>query len=84
MIAHGLMSKDFRPCTLLGAIYMEGGQVSLGHEWYEKAIERGASEEAIDSELRIIFNRANHKDGQDIRKYLLQVDSRRFSWVKNR
>ncbi|WP_157109442.1 MULTISPECIES: hypothetical protein [Cobetia] len=84
MIAHGLMSKDFRPCTLLGAIYMEGGQVSLGHEWYEKAIERGASEEAIDSELRIIFNRANHKDRQDIRKYLLQVDSRRFSWVKNR
>jgi hypothetical protein len=53
--AHALMPKDYRPCTLLGAVHMELQHFEKGHEWYEKARVRGAPEQGIDSELRSIF-----------------------------
>jgi hypothetical protein len=34
--AHALMPKDYRPCTLLGAVHMELHHFEKGHEWYEK------------------------------------------------
>jgi hypothetical protein len=47
--AHSLMPRDYRPCTLLGAVHMEQREFERGHAWYEKARERGAPEESIDS-----------------------------------
>nr|WP_320136078.1 hypothetical protein [uncultured Amphritea sp.] len=79
--AHHLMSKDFRPCTLLGAVYMETGSYALGQEWYAKAVERGASERAIDSDLRSIFMRADKVSKEGIRAHLLRVDPIRYCWV---
>lgn len=80
--AHELMDNDFRPCTLIGAVYMETGRFSLGQQWYCKAIERGASERAIDSELRRIFMRADNARKEAMRIHLLQVDPERYRWTK--
>jgi tetratricopeptide (TPR) repeat protein len=35
--AHELTSSDYRPCTLLGAVHIELGDLPTGHEWYAKA-----------------------------------------------
>jgi Flp pilus assembly protein TadD len=80
--AHQLTPKDFRPCTLLGAVNMEIGNHTLGESWYEKAIERGASEKSVDDDLRSIFMRAEHAKREELRAYLLRKDPYRYSWAK--
>lgn len=82
--AHKLTPKDFRPCTLLGAINMEIGHLGLGEEWYEKAIERGASEKSVDDDIRSIFMRANLGKREKLRSYLLSKDPHRYSWAKKK
>ncbi|WP_067584896.1 hypothetical protein [Endozoicomonas ascidiicola] len=79
--AHQVTPQNFRPCTLLGAIYMEMGQLSLGHEWYQKAIERGFSERAMDSELKSIFMKADKAGREKLKAFLLKEDHVRFAWV---
>jgi len=34
--AHLLTPRDFRPCTLLGAVNVEIGNYDLGQSWYKK------------------------------------------------
>lgn len=80
--AHALTPKDFRPCTLLGAVNMELGDYQAGQGWYKKAIERGASENAIDHDLRGIYLRADNAKRAEIRSFLLKEDSVRYRWVK--
>ena len=79
--AHGLMEMDFRPCTLLGAVYMEMGSYDSGQEWYAKGIERGASERSVDNDLRCIFFRAEKSKQEEMRAHLLSVDPERYKWV---
>ena len=80
--AHQITSKDFRPCTLLGAIYMETGNYDLGQSWYEKAEARGAEVKSIDNDLRSIFFRADKTKQDALRTHLLKIDSVRYSWAK--
>lgn len=75
------MDMDFRPCTLLGAVYMEMGSYDLGQEWYGKGIKRGASERSVDSDLRSIFFRAEKSKQDEMRTYLLGVDPKQYKWV---
>jgi hypothetical protein len=79
--AHALTPKDFRPCTLLGAVNFEMGNYDLGREWYIKAEERGASERTIDYDLRGIFLRADKAKREEIRSFLLREDPVRYKWV---
>jgi hypothetical protein len=44
--AHALEQESYRPCTLLGALLMEAGNLTAGHSWYEKADALGAPSEA--------------------------------------
>lgn len=82
--AHQFTPKDFRPCTLLGAVNMEIGNYTLGHSWYEKAIELGFSEKSMDNELRTIFISADKSKQEELRDHLLKVDPIRYSWVKKK
>ena len=82
--AHKLTQNDFRPCTLLGAVNMEIGKHTLGESWYEKAIERGASEKSVDDDLRSIFMRADPARREELRAYLLKKDPYRYSWAKKK
>ncbi|MEQ1599995.1 MAG: hypothetical protein ABL880_11595 [Methylotenera sp.] len=80
--AHQITPKDFRPCTLMGAVHMEMGNYDLGQIWYEKAEERGAELKSIDSELRSIFFRADKIKQDALRTHLLSIDVVRYSWAK--
>jgi len=82
--AHSLTPRDFRPCTLLGAVNMEIGRHDLGRVWYDKAVERGFTEEAVDKELRSIFNHLEKSKQGDLREFLLGIDPVRYSWAKKK
>lgn len=81
-MAHKLTKKDFRPCTLLGAVNMENGAYDLGQAWYAKAIENGFSEKAMDSELRSIYLRLTKSEKASLRSHLHSIDSSRYRWAK--
>ena len=76
-----LTPKDFRPCTLLGAVHMELGEFSTGQEWYEKAEKLGAKSHSIDQDLRGILARAVPDLRAKLCAYLLSQDEHRFAWV---
>jgi len=82
--AHEFTPKDFRPCTLIGAVYMENQNYALGQSWYEKAVERGYSEASVDDELRGIYMRAEKSKQETMRIHLLSVDPKRYSWANKR
>ncbi|NTU82668.1 MAG: hypothetical protein HGA45_25405 [Chloroflexales bacterium] len=82
--AHALQPKDYRPCTLLGAIHMETGQYDQGKAWYDKAIERGATADAVDRDIRTILSRLTPSRRRDLEDFLIQEDPRRFAWVQKR
>jgi len=79
--AHALQLRNFRPCTLLGALHMESGNFAEGQEWYAKAEERGASQQSIDSELRSIFQRASEDERKKLRAFLLAENPVRYLWA---
>ncbi len=81
--AHEITPKDFRPCTLLGAVNFELGHYDIGRDWYAKAIERGATERSIDYDLRGILLRADPSKREEIKAFLLNEDPARYRWVNN-
>jgi beta-galactosidase/beta-glucuronidase len=80
--AHELTLSDYRPCTLLGAVHIELGDLPTGHEWYAKAETLGAPRHAIDHELRGLLMRSSSQEQQRIREYLLRQDPERFAWLR--
>ena len=82
--AHSFTPDNFRPCTLLGAIYMETSHFELGQEWYRKAIDRGFSEKSVDDEIKSIFKKADEKQKESLRNYLLKLDGHRYRWVNDK
>jgi len=82
--AHALKVDDYRPCTLLGAIHMETGNYSVGQEWYAKAVERGATVDSVDQDLRNIFFRADKSKQAEMRAFLISNDPVRYAWVTSR
>ena len=73
--AHTLTPDNYRPCTLLGAIYMETRQYTLGHEWYEKASERGAPKQSINADLKSILSKMDKAQRNEMIEHLLKLDS---------
>jgi len=82
--AHEFTPQDFRPCTLIGAVYMETGYYDFGRSWYKKAVDRGYSEESVDDELRVIFKRAEKSKQEAFRAHLLRDDPVRYSWANEK
>jgi tetratricopeptide (TPR) repeat protein len=80
--AHTLTPNDFRPCTLLGAVNIEMGHYDEGQSWYQKAIERGATEKSVDDDLRSIFKRSEKSKCKDLALFLLKREPERYDWVK--
>ena len=80
--AHEMTPTDFRPCTLLGAVSMELGDLAAGHEWYAKAEALGAERRAIDQELRALLIRSKPNERDRIGAYLLEQDPERFAWLR--
>lgn len=83
-MAHAQMPKDYRPCTLLGAVHMELQHFEKGNEWYEKARERGATAQGIDSELRSIFQQLDSVGREAMKNFLLAEDFHRYQWLNEK
>jgi tetratricopeptide (TPR) repeat protein len=81
--AHSLMPRDYRPCTLLGAVHMEQREFERANAWYEKARARGAPEHSIDSELRSIFQRLDLDGREAMKRFLLATDPYRYRWLND-
>lgn len=80
--AHNLTPSDFRPCTLLGAVHIELGELEKGHKWYQKAEILGAERHAIDQELRALLVHSDPIERQRIRTFLIGQDPIRFAWLR--
>ena len=81
--AHNLTPDNYRPCTLLGAIYMETYQYTLGHEWYEKASERGATNQSINADIKSIISKMDKAKRNEMIEHLLKLDYHAYSWLKS-
>lgn len=81
--AHDHSSQDYRPCTLLGAIYMENHEYSLGHDWYSKARDRDAPENSINADLRSILLKLDKAKRSEMVTSLLKKDPYIYSWLKD-
>lgn len=79
--AHELTPKDFRPCTLLGAVHMELGDLIVGHHWFVKAEKLGAGMRAIDRDLRSLLARSSKSEQKRIRDFLIMQNPKRFAWL---
>jgi hypothetical protein len=82
--AHRLAPRDFRPCTLLGAVHMELGDIAAGHEWFVKAEKLGADVRGVDHEIRTLLARASKTEQKRIREYLTAQDPDRFAWLQSK
>lgn len=79
---HAEDERSFHPCTLLGALHYEAGNRSEGDAWFAKAVERGASTETVDNELRIIWRRSSAAQRDEMRSHLLALDPHRYAWTR--
>lgn len=82
--AHRLLPNSFRPCTLLGALNIEMGNVALGHEWYSKAEERGAKAGSIESEIRSLLGRMPPEKRESVIGQLLSIDPAQYAWLRKK
>lgn len=82
--AHRLTPADYRPCTLLGAVHMEIGDIATGHKWYVKAEKLGADRRAVDYDIRALLARASKAEQQRICGYLTAQDPKRFAWLRSK
>jgi tetratricopeptide (TPR) repeat protein len=76
--AHSLTPRDFRPCTLLGAVHIEMGEIGTGAEWYREAEARGARREFIDREIQSILIAARPEERRRIIEELERLDPVRY------
>ena len=81
--AHALTPRDYRPCTLLGAVHFELGDLIAGHEWFKKAEELGAAKATVDHDIRALLARMSEAERYRVRGFLLEQDPERFAWLRN-
>lgn len=81
MQAHNFDSRSFHPCTLVGAIHFETGEFALGEKWFAMAVKRGATLDAIDSEVRAILRRLDDVRRTTLADHLLKADPVRYGWL---
>lgn len=80
--AHRLLPDSFRPCTLLGALNIEMGQIVLGHQWYSKAEEQGAKAGSIELEIRSLLGRMPPEKRNSVISQLLSIDPVQYAWLR--
>ncbi|MFP4298236.1 MAG: hypothetical protein ACLFT0_10285 [Spirulinaceae cyanobacterium] len=75
--------SSHHPYTLMGAICFERGNYPQGEEWFEKAVQRGASPGSQDAEIkRVVQMTKNEKKRREVVNYLLKKDPQRYAWAR--
>jgi hypothetical protein len=80
---HTADPRSFHPCTLIGAIHFEMGNFDLGEKWFAMAIERGATLDSLDSEVRAILRRLSREEAQKLEDHLLSTNPTRYVWLNS-
>lgn len=80
--AHALEPNDYRPCTLLGAVHIELGDLNAGHEWFVNAEQRGATKAALDHDIKALLARLPKAERARVRRLLLDRDPEQFAWLQ--
>ncbi len=80
--AHLLQPNNFRPCTLLGALNIELGNIEEGHHWYHMAEMRGAKPDSIEHELRTLLLRMDVEKREEVIRKLLRIDPIKYRWLQ--
>lgn len=80
--AHNLTPGDYRPCTLLGAVSLQLGDLTSGHAWYCKAEARGAERFSVDQDIRAVLARVSKEERMRISAFLFSQDPERFKWLR--
>lgn len=80
--AHGLQPKNYRPCTLLGALYITTGNMISGHAWYEKAKSLGAPADSIKQEIVSTLKLMTTANFKKAVAELLAVDEDEYGWLR--
>lgn len=62
---------------------METHQYTLGHEWYEKASKRGATDQSINADLKSILSKMDKVKRNEMIDHLLKLDPQTYSWLKS-
>ncbi|ABZ75984.1 hypothetical protein Shal_1418 [Shewanella halifaxensis HAW-EB4] len=78
--AHKVTPLNFRPCTLLGAIYLSTGEFTLGHDWYDKAKERGFSQAAYENDIKSVYFRASKAIKGRLKQNLIAT-GHKYKWL---
>lgn len=78
--AHEVTPLNFRPCTLLGAVYLSTGEFDLGHKWYGKAKERGFSQDAYDNDIKSVYFRASDEMKNRLKQNLIAT-GHKYKWL---
>lgn len=78
--AHKVTPLNFRPCTLLGAIYLSTGEFDLGHEWYGKAKDRGFTQNAYDNDIKSVYFRACDEIKSRLKQNLIAT-GHKYDWL---
>lgn len=78
--AHKVTPLNFRPCTLLGAIYLSNGEFDLGHEWYGKAKDRGFTQNAYDNDIKSVYFRASDEIKSRLKQNLIAT-GHKYDWL---
>lgn len=72
---------DYRPCTLLGAVFFQLRQLTTGHDWYRKAEARGADRVSVDQEIMAVLEWVSKEVRERVVDFLLAADRERFTWL---
>ncbi|MEM6229657.1 hypothetical protein [Shewanella scandinavica] len=78
--AHKVTPLNFRPCTLLGAIYLSTVEFDLGHEWYGKAKDRGFTQNAYDNDIKSVYFRASDEIKSRLKQNLIAT-GHKYDWL---
>lgn len=80
--AHALQPHNFRPCTLLGALNIELGNIEEGHNWYLMAEARGAKRDSIEHDLRSLLLRMSEERRKATIVELLKIAPREYDGLR--
>ncbi|HDR1506825.1 TPA: hypothetical protein QB443_000580 [Pasteurella multocida] len=80
--AHNKREDDYRPCTLLGAIYFDLEDIDKGQEWFTKAKILGADDHAFISEIKGIYLKASKEYQIKLENHFKYENKDIFNWIK--
>jgi phage terminase small subunit len=73
--------ESHQPFTLMGALSYDRGNYTQGDDWFEMAVERGATD--TDNEIEKIVRMTKQKEKRrEVVEYLLNKDPDRYKWAK--